>query len=988
MKRTLLALMSVLLTAMAMARPVDPVTARRVASVFLQAQGMRNTEALVDVTASTPFTAFYVFAAPDGGFALVSADDCALPLLGYSATSRFECKDMPSHVRGWLDGLEAEVKACAEGEAGSVVQSQWQQLKSGQMPPAPLLTAVSPLLTTQWNQSPYYNDLCPFDYSSYARSVTGCVATATAQVMKYWNHPATGYGSHSYDHSSYGTLSADFGSTTYSWSNMPNSLSGSSSSAQVNAVATLMYHVGVADEMNYSPSASGAQNYQYYGTVSASSQNSLVSYFKYRPDMAPISREDYSNSDYCTLLRNELDQNRPILYSGSNIAAGHSFVLDGYNTSGDFHINWGWGGYLDGYFVIGSLNPGVGGIGGNSSGTYNVDNVALLGIRPNQNWSTTATTSVTVTSTGNGSAYGSGTYTFGDTVTLSATANAGYRFDGWSDGSKFNPRQFVATGGSYTFTANFVSVTADTLTYCPGNHNISRYGDPSGNAVWGVKIPASVLPTGTPLAGVKLYVAEAGTYNLTVYVGSNHSTVAATASVTYYSNDVRQWQTIVLDTPVSTLEDLWIVFRCSDAQYPATYTYGSGYDGAFLWMDEMYQNGNAWGISAMIKGIFSGTAVIPVPSVTAVGPMQVGVSTNATFSATATAGASITWSFPDGTPATASGNNGTAKWATPGMHQAIATATNVAGSSSDTVEILVIDYGQGDTVSYCLDRPFWGNVGYSGTTYWGIMVPSRYLTERDTLKDVLLYADRIGNYTLNIHRNGNGAPGSLVYTKTFNVTTTGQYVHCTPDSAIVISKNKNLWITFSYPDVTYPAMGCEYVGEPNSDWISSDGSNWSHLRNVAPDLSVSWLIKAVTSKTVPIPTYTLTVNSADATMGSTYGTGTYNEGAQVDIRANAYAGYRFDHWQDGNTENPRYVTVTADATYTAYFVATQGIDEVDAAGIAVGVNGRTISVRSARPASFFDMQGRLLATGSEVTVDAAGVYLVCVGSIAHKVVVK
>ena len=374
MKKVLLSLLAMLLMVGSVnANPVDAGKARRVAETWMTAMGMKNVSALQNITAQTPFTEFYVFAAAEGGFILVSADDCVMPVLGYSVSGTFVTKDMPAHVRDFFEGYEQEIRYWKQREARrgalrmehSGNADQWAMLAAGEMPPALLTTAVSPLLTTTWGQQPLYNDLCPYDTLGASRTVTGCVATATSQIMKYHNHPSTGYGSHSYhasnDSSDYGTLSANFGNTTYQWSTMPNALTSTSSAAQVNAVATLMYHVGVADEMGYnigSRGGSGANNYNLYGTLQRSSQSSLQAYFKYRPDMVVFGRSDYSDSEYCAMLRAEIDQQRPILYSGRDYAGGHSFVLHGYDNNGLFYVNWGWRGSDDGYYAIGALNPG------------------------------------------------------------------------------------------------------------------------------------------------------------------------------------------------------------------------------------------------------------------------------------------------------------------------------------------------------------------------------------------------------------------------------------------------------------------------------------------------------------------------------------------------------------------------------------------------------------------------------------------------------
>ena len=624
MKKSILLVAVLLMSVVTMARPVDATTARRVAEVFLSAQGMRNTAMLVDVTAETPFTEFYVFSSPEGGFVLVSGDDCVIPVLGYSTTSRFETQDIPDHILAWYEGYEKEIRRAAASAQSSDVDGQWKMLLAGTVPPAPLTTAVSPMLTTTWNQGNYYNNLCPYHDSTAARSVTGCVATATAQVMKFWNHPATGYGSHTYTSTRtkngvtyyFPNLTANFGATTYDWNNMPNALTGVSSATQVNAVATLMYHVGVADEMSYSPVASGAHNYN-RGTLRASSQTSLMKYFKYRSDMAALARADYSDDEYSALLRAELDQNRPILYSGSHTSGGHSFVFDGYDNSNRFHVNWGWGGSHDGYFAMGSLNPGTGGIGGNGSGTYNMDNVVLIGIQPNDDWSTTATTTVTVNADlTRGTVSGSGTYAFGDTVSMLAMAADGYRFSGWSDGCKFNPREIITTGGSYTFTAIFDAVEGDTLHYCPGNYQITSYGYGSsgGNNYWGIRLPYMVLGSVDTLKAVQLFVVEAGTYDVTIYTGSGHTNVAAADTVTFTSDDEDQWKTVTLTTPVVVDADIWIIFHYYGAGYPQSATYYSGVSGSFISGSNFEDKSGSRKLSAMVKGIFVG---IPRYTVTA-----------------------------------------------------------------------------------------------------------------------------------------------------------------------------------------------------------------------------------------------------------------------------------------------------------------------------------------------------------------------------------
>lgn len=227
-----------------------------------------------------------------------------------------------------------------------------------------------PLMTTKWNQSPYYNALCP------ANSVTGCVATAMAQIMKYWNYPAKGTGFHSYNHPTYGTLSANFGGTTYQWSSMPNTVNSAN-----NAVATLMYHCGVSVNMDYSPQSSGAYVIQDSPTPQACSEYALKTYFGYRSTLQGVQRNNYNQTQWINLLKIELNAGRPVLYAGFGSGGGHAFVCDGYDNNNFFHFNWGWGGSSDGYFQTSALNPGSLGTGGGSGG-FNSDQQVVIGIQP------------------------------------------------------------------------------------------------------------------------------------------------------------------------------------------------------------------------------------------------------------------------------------------------------------------------------------------------------------------------------------------------------------------------------------------------------------------------------------------------------------------------------------------------------------------------------------------------------------------------------
>lgn len=280
------------------------------------------------------------------GFVIVSADNRVWPILAYSLEDCITGRKEPEAFTAWMENRKKEIAYIKQNNLlpDSATKASWQNLslKSSAIE----TSSVEPLLKTKWNQDCFYNGRCPEDTGGPCSHVlTGCVATSIAQIMKYWNYPTTGTGSHSYLSSGYGILSADFGSTTYQWSQMPDVVA-----SQNDAVAMLMYHCGVALEMKYSSGNSGAYN----------PVNELIKYFNYSSEAEVVDKRFYSKEDWGNLLKSELDLGRPIYYHGTKNSCdgGHAFVCDGYQNSDYFHFNWGWGGSFDGYFYLESLNPG------------------------------------------------------------------------------------------------------------------------------------------------------------------------------------------------------------------------------------------------------------------------------------------------------------------------------------------------------------------------------------------------------------------------------------------------------------------------------------------------------------------------------------------------------------------------------------------------------------------------------------------------------
>ena len=310
----------------------------------------------------TPKSLYYVFNVASGGFVIVSADDAAYPILGYSEQGSFASKSLPQAYIKWVASYEKQLRYLVQQQPQPTAQiaQAWESLEVQS-------TTVGPLLTTTWNQSPHYNGSCPYDTQTQEHTVTGCVATAMAQIMKHHQHPQKGIGFHSYNHPTYGTLAANFGLTEYAWDQMPDAIFSSNS-----AVAQLNYHCGVSVEMDYGVNESGAA-----GAVLV--RPALRKYFQYEAEIA--ERADYTDTEWISLLRTELDEGRPIYYEGSGTGGGHAFVCDGYQGDGFFHFNWGWGGYMDGYYYIGDLSPADLGTGGGSGG-YNSNQKIVYQIQP------------------------------------------------------------------------------------------------------------------------------------------------------------------------------------------------------------------------------------------------------------------------------------------------------------------------------------------------------------------------------------------------------------------------------------------------------------------------------------------------------------------------------------------------------------------------------------------------------------------------------
>ena len=267
MKKILLSVICMGLLLTAFTQQVSSETAQLVAENFYaQFSGQHKNAVSVNLYSTKPVskeransttTYYYIYNTSDGGFVIVSGDKRAVPVLAYSTESSFDTVGMPDNIRWWFSTYEDQIDAAVTtlAEAPTQTAMQWRECINNQFSYQKATTAVSALLTTKWDQGSPYNTFCPYDASVGKRTYTGCVATAMAQIMKYWNYPTTGSGSSSYT-CSYGTLSANYGNTIYKWGSMANTPSSSDTN-----VARLMYHCGVAVEMDYGTDGSGAYTY-------------------------------------------------------------------------------------------------------------------------------------------------------------------------------------------------------------------------------------------------------------------------------------------------------------------------------------------------------------------------------------------------------------------------------------------------------------------------------------------------------------------------------------------------------------------------------------------------------------------------------------------------------------------------------------------------------------------------------------------------------
>ena len=298
----------------------------------------------------------------NNGFMIVSADDCTAPLLGYTDQGNFNDAEIPEALKYWLEEYSRQIAYMRE--AGLKSTNRASSYKS----------YIAPLLSTAWGQTAPYNNYCYLTTTSgqTIECPTGCVATAMAQVMKYFEYPERGEGSISYTlFSNVPPLEMDFSEKPFEWSKMLDRYSGSYTAEEADAVAYLMKACGYSVKMSYNTDLSGAK--------SIDIAPAMIEYFKYSEATRYVKRAYYNADEWSDIIYNHLKGTGPVIYNGSSLTGGHSFVCDGYDGYGYFHINWGWDGMSNGYFLLDALEPSAQGTGGYAGG-YNLNQDAVLAV--------------------------------------------------------------------------------------------------------------------------------------------------------------------------------------------------------------------------------------------------------------------------------------------------------------------------------------------------------------------------------------------------------------------------------------------------------------------------------------------------------------------------------------------------------------------------------------------------------------------------------
>lgn len=564
----------------AMASPVDKERARQIATTFLNNNGAKTAQ-LTDVSAEIGFANLYVFTT-DQSFVILSADSRVQPVLGYSFDNAF-LVDIPDNLRWWLQGYDDAIASAMKQQTRrtAAVAQQWEDHIVGRIETTVRENVVDPLVTTKWAQGSPYNNLCP------SNSVTGCVATAMAQVMKYHDAPSIGIGSHSYPWNSQ-TVSANFCNSYYDWENMTNTYSNSSTEAQRQAVATLMYHCGVSVEMKYSQSESGSNNRR--------ASFALQTFFNYNAEYH--QKTEFNESEWIAMIKADLDNRNPVIYGGEGSLGGHSFVCDGYDDSGKFHFNFGWGGGSDGFYTLsGNSFPN------RQDAVFNISQKTFMTSSPvNLSYSQDHNlVSLTWTAANDATSYA----VYRNNNLIANTPDCQYDDDAdWGENIYFvrgmdDNELLSLPSESVTVTVDaYQPIVDDLASSCYGSTALLTWSHPGWHPnssphslsyvdkirpekdswvgwtqegvhiFWGVKYAAEILADleGKAVSKVAFYVYQPASFLVFIYQGTNDDgpeNLLAQQSITTTDNG---WIDVTLDIPVivDSSQDLWVFVHSLD----------------------------------------------------------------------------------------------------------------------------------------------------------------------------------------------------------------------------------------------------------------------------------------------------------------------------------------------------------------------------------------------------------------------------------------
>lgn len=722
---------------------------------------------------------FYVFNMTDkGGFVIVSNESETTPILGYSETGSIELDPdkMPENMRNWLQGYADEIAWLQKQENyGKKKEESVNKTKARTRSHA--TTAILPMIQTTWNQGKPYNNLCP-SYTNTENCVTGCVATAMAQVMKYHECPTGQTASIPAYTDSYGVERSKLDPTTFDWANMLVSYSGSYTDDQATAVATLMKYCGYSVEMDYGGHASNS-NTNYVAIA-------LKKYFGYNTTTQFVTRSFYTYDRWMDLIYYELEHGRPVVYGGQSSGGGHEFVCDGYeDRSGTdyFHINWGWGGTSDNYYVLSSLNPYAGqGTGGSTSNDgFHYGQDAVIGIQKSTDtgqMSGITPNVINLTMNGMTLSHSSVVVNTEVTATLNITNNNAIDYDGdIYIGYISNNALYLLEGNDFSIPARKTQdcvikfkpngIGTYNIVLCLPNDHGGYYTD--GN-VW-ASLPVVASNSGIP---TNLAITDISSKSAQLSWTENGS--ATLWEVGYKAGD-SNYTIVTANTNPYKLTEL-----AFETQYTVKVRPSGGNDGT--WSPELS---------------FTTSAESPAPE-------------NLTVSEVTPTSAKISWT----------GN-----------------------ANSYDVRYGVLPDGVGDeSIELKYDNGTYNtNTGFgNGNEFtWGVMYPSNLITS-NKLEKIAFYIndENSAAITVRIYSGGSDSPGTLKYEKSWNPpsVTNLTLLNIPFATPIEISRNENLWITLAASD-NYPAKLCTDNTVPNNTWYFN-GANWVKDDT---DTGYGWMIR-------------------------------------------------------------------------------------------------------------------------------------------------